>query len=118
MEQRGRGLAQAKAREVPSFMTHQMALVWERRWTRMLCTVCRVFCGVVGGAVARRRVGHAILSEVLTHDPRKFWTVTDHISLWFEKKEFSYGPYSSKVVTSRFARCSGIAAETFTDPCD
>ena len=35
-------LAQAKAREVPSFITHQTALVWERRWTRMLSTVCVV----------------------------------------------------------------------------
>ena len=26
--------------------------------------------------------------------------------------------YSSKVVTSRFALYSGIAAETYTDPCD
>ena len=54
-------LAQAKAREVPSFMTStKMALVWERRWTRMLTFISlrRVFCGVVGGAVARRRVHH------------------------------------------------------------
>ena len=33
-------------------------------------------------------------------------------------KERSCGPYSSKVVTSRFARYSGIAVEKFTDPCD
>ena len=32
--------AQSKAREVPSFMTHQMALVWERRWTRAQCAPC------------------------------------------------------------------------------
>ena len=33
-------------------------------------------------------------------------------------KERSRGPCSSKAVTSRFARCSGLAVETFTDPCD
>ena len=27
-------------------------------------------------------------------------------------------PYSSKAVTSRFARYSGLAVETFADPCD
>ena len=35
-------LAQAKAREVPSFISHQTALVWERRWTRVLSSVCAV----------------------------------------------------------------------------
>ena len=35
-------LATAKARESPSFMRHQAALAWERRWTRMLSTVCAV----------------------------------------------------------------------------
>ena len=31
-------LAIARAREVPSYMIHQVALAWERRWTRMLAT--------------------------------------------------------------------------------
>ena len=33
-------LAQAKAQEAPRFLTQQVALAWERRWTRMLSTVC------------------------------------------------------------------------------
>ena len=33
-------LALAKARDVPHFLTQQVALVWERRWTRKLSTVC------------------------------------------------------------------------------
>ena len=33
-------LSSAKARDVPHFMTHQAALVWERRWSRMLSTSC------------------------------------------------------------------------------
>ena len=68
-------LAQAKAREVPSFMTHQMALVWERRWTRMLSTVCAV--SFAGSLVEPSHADVCItegdmpsLSEVLTHDPR------------------------------------------------
>ena len=65
-----------KAREVPSYMTHQAALVWERRWTRMLSTVCAlalaaslvepsqsdVLCETGGDAPS--------LAEVLMHDPR------------------------------------------------
>ena len=35
-----RQLAFAKAREVPSHMRFPIALVWERRWTRMLSTAC------------------------------------------------------------------------------
>ena len=35
-----RQLSFAKAREVPSFMQFSTALAWERRWTRMLSTVC------------------------------------------------------------------------------
>ena len=47
------------------------------------------------------------------------WYQDDHSSRnSLMMKERSYGPYSSKVVTSRFARYSGIAVETFTDPCD
>ena len=33
-------LAQAKAQDAPRYMTQQVALAWERRWTRMLSTVC------------------------------------------------------------------------------
>ena len=35
-------LAIARAREVPSYMSHQVALAWERRWTRMLATTCAI----------------------------------------------------------------------------
>ena len=35
-----RQLAFAKAREVPSHVRFPVALVWERRWTRMLSTAC------------------------------------------------------------------------------
>ena len=35
-------MAQAKSREVPSFMNRSVALVWERRRTRVLSTVCAV----------------------------------------------------------------------------
>ena len=35
-------LALAKAREVPHFLTQQVALTWERRWTRMLSTACAI----------------------------------------------------------------------------
>ena len=41
-------LAQAKAQEAPRFLTQQVALAWERRWTRMLSTVCASSC-VIGG---------------------------------------------------------------------
>ena len=69
-------LGRAKAREVPSYMTHQVALIWERRWTRMLSTACAlafaaslvepsqcdVLCATGGDAPS--------LAEVLMHDPR------------------------------------------------
>ena len=69
-------LAQAKAREVPSFIFHQTALVWELRWTRMLSTVCAVsFAGslmessqLVAGCLTDGDT--PFWSEVLTHDPR------------------------------------------------
>lgn len=35
-------LAHAKAREAPSFMQFPVALMWERRWTRMLAVCCAV----------------------------------------------------------------------------
>ena len=35
-------LAQARAREVPSSMSHSAAIAWERRWTRMLSISCAV----------------------------------------------------------------------------
>ena len=47
------------------------------------------------------------------------WCQDDHSSRYSPMmKECSCGPYSSKVVTSRFARYSGIAVGTFIDPCD
>ena len=33
-------LSCAKARDVPHFLLHQAALVWERRWSRMFSTAC------------------------------------------------------------------------------
>ena len=35
-------LAHARAREAPSFMQFPVALMWERRWTRMLAVCCAV----------------------------------------------------------------------------
>ena len=35
-------VAGAKALEVPSYTTQQVALAWGRRWTRMLSTACAV----------------------------------------------------------------------------
>ena len=35
-----RQLSMAKAREVPVYMARSVSLAWERRWTRMLSTVC------------------------------------------------------------------------------
>ena len=35
-----RMLAHSKAREAPSFMQFPVALMWERRWTRMLAVAC------------------------------------------------------------------------------
>ena len=47
------------------------------------------------------------------------WCQDDHSSRnSLTMKECSCGPYSSKVVTSRFARYLGTAVETFTDHCD
>ena len=52
-----------------------MALVWERRWTRMLSTVCTV--SFAGSLVEPSHADVCItegdmpsLCEVLTHDPR------------------------------------------------
>ena len=42
-------LAQAKAQEAPRFLTQQVALAWERRWTHMLHSVRRVLRRVIGG---------------------------------------------------------------------
>ena len=47
------------------------------------------------------------------------WRVDSHGCYYSHMmKERSCGPYSSKAVTFLFARCSGLAVETFTDPCD
>ena len=35
-------LAAACAQEVPAYMSFQVALAWERRWTRMLSSTCAV----------------------------------------------------------------------------
>ena len=35
-------ISQAKARKAPPLMRFQVALVWERRWTRMFATMCAV----------------------------------------------------------------------------
>ena len=47
------------------------------------------------------------------------WCQDDHSSLnSLTMRDSSCGPYSLKVVTSRFARYLGTAVEIFTDPCD
>ena len=51
-------LALAKARDVPHFLTQQVALAWERRWTRMLSTVRHIFCHVSGGSSVTRNDVH------------------------------------------------------------
>ena len=35
-------ISQAKARKAPPLMRFQVALVWERRWTRMFPTMCAI----------------------------------------------------------------------------
>ena len=35
-------LAAARAREVPAYMSHQVALTWERSWTHTLPSTCTV----------------------------------------------------------------------------
>ena len=73
-----RQLAFAKTREVPSHMWFSTALVWERRWTRMLSTTrvpllfasslgepsghCTTWCWMGGGPPS--------LAELLGQDPR------------------------------------------------
>ena len=68
-------LALAKARDVPHFLTQQVALAWERRWTRMLSTVCvtsfatslvdpvsqETMCATAGDVPS--------LADILCHDP-------------------------------------------------
>ena len=59
-----RQLAFAKAREVPPHMRFPIALVWERRWTRMLSTACSLaFACWTGGEPPS-------LAELLGQDPR------------------------------------------------
>ena len=69
-------LAQAKAREAPTFLVHAAALAWVRRWTRMLATACAVpfaeslvapsdhdtWCHTGGETPS--------LADVFSHDPR------------------------------------------------
>ena len=69
-------LSCAKARDVPHFMTHQAALVWERRWSRMLSTSCAL--AFAASLVEPAQCDHMCeaggelpsLAEVLLHDPR------------------------------------------------
>ena len=68
-------LATAKARESPSFIRHQAALAWERRWTRMLSTVCAVSFAAsmteLSASTDRPTDGETpSLAEVLSLDPR------------------------------------------------
>ena len=69
-------LAQAKSREVPAFMNRTVALAWERRWTRMMSTVCAVsFAASImepseSDACCCTEGESPSLAEVLTHDPR------------------------------------------------
>ena len=37
-------LAHSKARDAPSYMQFPVALMWERRWTRMLAVACAGSC--------------------------------------------------------------------------
>ena len=34
------GIVLVQARDAPHFLAHQVALAWERRWTRMLSVAC------------------------------------------------------------------------------
>ena len=71
----GSCLAQ-RAQDVPHFMTHQAALVWERRWSRMLSTACAL--AFAASLVEPAQCDHMCeaggeppsLAEVLLHDPR------------------------------------------------
>ena len=64
-------LAEAKAREVPSFISHQTAFVWERRWGKdaehgVRCGVCGVFGGIIATSECPTEGDTPSWSEVLT----------------------------------------------------
>ena len=70
-------LAVAHTREVTAYMTHQVALVWERRWTHMLASTCAVAFATSLVAPSRQcdtwchTGGEAPgLCDLLTLDPR------------------------------------------------
>ena len=68
-------LAQAKSREVPAFMNRSVALAWERRWTKMMSTVCAVSFAASIMEPSESDAwccmeGEAPSLEVLMHDPR------------------------------------------------
>ena len=63
-----RQLAFAKAREVPSHMRFPIALVWERRWTRMLSTACSL--AFASSLVEPSDGEPPSLAELLGQDPR------------------------------------------------
>ena len=69
--------AKARAREATSFISHHAALVWERRWTRMLSISCAIsfVASLVGPPESDVwcQTGREALSlaEVVTHDPQQ-----------------------------------------------
>ena len=70
-----RQLALAKAREVPHFLTQQVALAWKRRWTQMLSTVCAMsFATSLVKPVSRETMCATAgdvpsWADILCHDP-------------------------------------------------
>ena len=69
-------LSCAKARDVPHFMTHQAAPVWERRWSRMFSTSCAL--AFAASLVEPAQNDHMCeaggeppsVAEVLLHNPK------------------------------------------------
>ena len=70
-------LAQAKARDAPRFLAHQVALAWERRWTRMLSVACASsFAMSLVEPMTREsscQMGGELptTAEILLHNPRQ-----------------------------------------------
>ena len=71
-----RQLSHAKTREVPSFMRVPAALMWERRWTRLLAVTCAKSFAVSVGDPASHVIwchtgGEApVLADLFEADPR------------------------------------------------
>ena len=70
-------LAKARAREAPKHLRRSTSLAWERRWTRMLSTVCAVAFAVslvdpVKNCESARHTGGEppLLADLLAEDPR------------------------------------------------